>query len=182
MMPPHVRKMLPRPGLTLGLILMWLLLNNSLAVGTIVLGVLIGLLVPPFLGPRPFPRLRLKRPFALVAYALLVLYDIIQANFAVARQVLGRNSALKPQFLVVPLAVTHPVAISLFASTITLTPGTVSCEVAEDRSHLLVHALHTDDPEAEVSAMKHRYEARIQRIFAEPAVTETSDTPHEAAS
>ena len=162
-----VHKILPRPMLTASLIVLWLLLNNSLSAGQIVLAVIIGLLIPPFLGPRSQAPLIVKRPVVLLAYVLLVLHDIIKANFIVARQVLGRNSALKSHFLIVPLAVTHPTAISLFASTITLTPGTVSCEIAPDRSHLIVHALHTEDPDDEIAGMKQRYERRIQDMFGE---------------
>lgn len=162
-------RLLPRPILTASLIVLWLLLNNSLSVGQILLAILIGLMVPPLLGPRDPAPLTVKRPFALLGYVLLVLYDIVIANFIVARQVLGRNSALKSRFLIVPLAVSHPTAISLFASTITLTPGTVSCEISADRSHLIVHALHSDAPDAEIASMKERYERRIQTIFGEEA-------------
>lgn len=171
-----LKKILPRPLLSLILALLWLLLNNSLSTGQILLGLLIGLAIPPALGPRDTPPLPIRRPVALLGYVLLVIRDIVVANFIVARQVLGRNAALKSQFLIVPLSVRHPTAISLFASTITLTPGTVSCEIAADRSHLIVHALHTDDADDEIAGMKDRYERRIQRIFGE-----TEDTAMEGA-
>lgn len=164
---------LPRPMLTASLIVLWLLLNNSLSAGQILLAVSIGLLIPRFIGPRDTPPLTIKRPLALLGYVLLVLYDIVMANFIVARQVLGRNAALQSQFLIVPLTVTHPTEISLFASTITLTPGTVSCEIAVDRSHLIVHALHTDYPDQEIAGMKARYERRILNIFGKETPTAT---------
>jgi len=79
---------------------------------------------------------------------LLVLRDIIVANFEVAWIVLTvPNARLKPAWIVVPLDLRQPEAITVLAGTITLTPGTVSVEI-EDRSSL-VHAL-TDtvaDPE-----------------------------------
>jgi multicomponent K+:H+ antiporter subunit E len=165
-------KILPHPWLSLILLSLWLLLNNSLALGQILLGILLAIGIAPRSANSP---IKVKRPWRLFAYLGLVLVDIIRANFTVARQVLGRNSALKSHFLEVPLDLTHPVAISLFAGTITLTPGTVSCQLSQNGKFLLVHALHTENPIDEISALKQRYEARLSLIFnGEPS----SKPPH----
>ncbi|MHB1229964.1 MAG: Na+/H+ antiporter subunit E [Halothiobacillus sp.] len=158
-------RLLPHPRLSLTLLALWLLLNNTLAIGQILLGLVLALSIPFVLPGSTTPRLVLKRPLDLIAYIGLVLIDIIRANFTVARQVLGRNSTLKSRFLTVPLDVTHPIAISLFASTITLTPGTVSCELSNDQRFLTVHALHVENSEDEIAQLKTRYEARLLRMF-----------------
>ena len=64
-----------------------------------------------------------------------------------------------------PLDVEHPYAIALFASIITMTPGTVSAEVSASRREILVHVLDLDDPDALVAGMKSRYEAPLAEIF-----------------
>ena len=51
-------------------------------------------------------------------------------------------------------------------SAITLTPGTLSCDLSQDRDALLVHCLHAPDPEAVLEEIKTRYEARLKEIFA----------------
>ena len=79
-----------------------------------------------------------------------------------ARQVIER---LRPRFLLVPLQVESPTAITLLAAIITLTPGTVSSNVSGDRRTLLVHALSETDPEAAVALIKARYERPILEIF-----------------
>ena len=62
----------------------------------------------------------------------------------------------------IPLAA---LAITMLGGTITMTPGTVTALIAADGSSLLVHCLHTDDPEAEVAGIKSRYERRLLEIF-----------------
>ena len=91
---------------------------------------------------------------------------LAKANIDVAKIVLFKPSReLQPAWLVVPLEITTPEAIAVLMGTITLTPGTVSCDLAEDGSALLVHALHCPDPESSIDEMKTRYEARLKEIF-----------------
>lgn len=156
-----------RMGLLLLLWSTWLLLNNSLALGQILLGFLLASVMTAVVPRFEQPGLRLRNLPALLAYGALLLWDILRANLTVARQVLGRNAALQPAFLEIPLDATHPLVISLFASTITLTPGTVSCERSADGRRLLVHALHSTDTEGDIAALKSRYEARLLTIFDE---------------
>ncbi len=157
-----------RPGLVLLLWATWLMMTNSLAVGQILLGVLLASVIGAYAPRFEQPPLRIRRLPALIAYGGLLLWDILRANLTVARQVLGPVRALQPAFLEVPLSASHPLVISLFASTITLTPGTVSCELSADRRFLRVHALHSTDPAADTAALKARYETRLMAIFDAP--------------
>ena len=60
---------------------------------------------------------------------------------------------------------TSPEAITVFAGTITMTPGTVSTMLCADGSAILVHMLHVDDIDAARDGMKDRYERRLKEIF-----------------
>ena len=157
-----------RTGLVLLLWAVWLLMTNSLAPGQIVLGLVLASVIGAYAPRFEQPPLRIRRLPALIAYVGLLLWDILRANLTVARQVLGPVHALQPAFLEVPLSATHPLVISLFASTITLTPGTVSCELSADRRFLRVHALHSTDPAADIALLKARYETRLMAIFDTP--------------
>jgi multicomponent K+:H+ antiporter subunit E len=95
----------------------------------------------------------------------LVLKDIVVANFTVARVVLGPSEAVRPVFVAVPLEVRDDFPLTLLASVISLTPGTVSADLAPDRSRLWVHALSEENPEQLVQQIKHRYETPIREIF-----------------
>ena len=63
------------------------------------------------------------------------------------------------------MALTSPEAITVLAGSITMTPGTVSADLAADGRSLLVHGLDVPDPEALVAEIKTRYEARLLEIF-----------------
>jgi len=65
----------------------------------------------------------------------------------------------------VPLELTQPMSISLLASIITMTPGTVSADLSEGNAMLLVHALSCDDPDALIAEIKQRYEKPLIEIF-----------------
>jgi multicomponent K+:H+ antiporter subunit E len=95
----------------------------------------------------------------------IVLWDIVVSNLTVARIVLDPVSSPRPAWVPVKLDTTHPTAITLFATIITTTPGTVSCVVDEARGEILVHALDCDDPASAAEQMKQRYERLLMEIF-----------------
>lgn len=161
-----MRRILPHPGLTAMLLLIWLLMLNSLSMGGLVLGSIFAILVPiytaAFWPDRPAMRWRLP----LLLFLLLVVRDIIVANFHVARLILfRRNRDLRSAWLAIPLDLHSAEAITLLAGTISLTPGTVSADISSDGRHLLVHALDVADPTAEIAYIKARYERRLMEIF-----------------
>ncbi|CUB06747.1 Na+/H+ antiporter subunit E [Tepidiphilus thermophilus] len=164
----RLRRWLPHPVLSLALILAWVALQNEFAAAHWLMGAIVGVVIPRLL--RPFwpdpPPVRSWR--AALAYAAVVLWDIAKANVQVAGWVLLRRpETLRSSWLVVPLELRVPEAITLLAGTITMTPGTVSCDLAADGSALLVHCLHTEDAAATVAEIKARYEARLMRMFGE---------------
>jgi multicomponent K+:H+ antiporter subunit E len=163
---PRRATWLPHPRLSLLLLLIWLLLNDSLAPGHILLGSTLGLIIPLFT-QRFWPdRAHLRRPLLAIQLIGRVLLDIIIANFAVTRVVLGPREGIKPAFVRVPLDVKGAFGVTTLASVISLTPGTVSAELDPEQRHLLVHALSEEDPERLVEQIKIRYEAPIKEIFA----------------
>ena len=161
-----IRRILPHPVLSLVVALVWMLLVNRFAWGSLIFAAVLGLLVPVVTAPYWPGRARIGSPGRILGYLGIVIHDIVKANIDVARIVLFKPKAqLRPCWLVVPLDLTTPEAITVLMGTITLTPGTVSCDLAEDGSALLVHALHCPDPPAMVDEIKTRYEARLKEIF-----------------
>ncbi|EXS68857.1 Na+/H+ antiporter subunit E [Sphingobium sp. Ant17] len=161
-----MKRLLPHPGLTLLLVIMWMLVLNSLSVGGFLLGLFFAIVVPLFTAPfwPDRPQMRLGLP--LLGYAFLVLWDIVVANFQVAWLILfRRNRDFRSCWLSIPLELRSAEAITLLAGTISLTPGTVSTDISTDGRHLLVHALDTGDPAGEINRIKVRYERRLLEIF-----------------
>ena len=159
-----MRALIPHPLSSLAIAVLWLLLNG-LSNGQLVLAVLFALALPRLLPAPAIPSPRLAAPVVAAKLVLVVLYDIVKANLEVAVRILGPESRIRPTFVWVPLDIASPQGIAVFASIITMTPGTLSCEVTEDRRWLLVHAFHADDAAAVVADVKSRYEAPLREIF-----------------
>lgn len=158
-------RVLPQPVISAALLLTWLLLHNSVSAGLLVSGAVLAIVLP--LWTRHFwpeyPRTIRVRP--LVRLIGVAIYDIIVANLRMVVLILGPNKRLRPHFVVVPVTAQHPFAITLFASIISLTPGTVSANLSGDRRSLLVHDLDVEDPDTAVRRMKDRYEKPLMEIF-----------------
>ena len=161
-----LRRLFPHPYLSVTLGFCWVLLSNSLSLGTLILALILATAIPLFTSPWWPGRPRIKRPFAFAAYAALVLWDVIVANFHVARIILFMpRDKIRSAWITVPLDLKTPEAISLLAGTITMTPGTLTADISADGRVLLVHALHAPDPDEVRQGIITRYESRLKRIF-----------------
>ena len=162
----NVSRYLPRPMLSLSILIVWLAITNAASLGLFLLGLTLALLIPPCTrafwpeAARPFrwrPALRFLFVFA---------YDIVVANINVARRVIASPQRLSPAFVDVPLGLRDPFVATLLACVVTLTPGTLSIDVDQQHWVLRVHALDAPDPEALVQEIQTRYEAALREIFA----------------
>ena len=160
-----MRRLLPSPLLSVALLLVWLLLNDTLAPGQVLLGALLALTLPRLTVRLRPERVRLRRPLRAARLLVVVLVDIVLANIEVARRILGPESVLQPRFVWLPLDIRDPYGIAALAGIITLTPGTVSSDLSADRRYLLVHAFNCDDPAALAASIKQRYERPLMEIF-----------------
>ncbi len=159
-------RFMPHPLLSLSLALIWIALANEVSAGSIVLALVLGVLLPLLTAPFWPDRPRIRRPLKVVEYVAVVLYDIVMANLQVARLILVvPNEQLRSCYVTIPLALTSPEAITVLAGSITMTPGTLSADLAADGRSLLVHGLDVPDPDALVAEIKSRYEARLLEIF-----------------
>ena len=156
---------LPHPIASLFVLVVWLGLHSSLAPLYVVSGVLLAVLMPMLLSRALDDPVKIRRPGVALRLAAVVLWDIVVANLAVARRVLGPFGRLRPGFIEVPLDLAHPDAVALLASIIAITPGTVVADVDDARTRILVHVLDLDDPRQLVAEIKHRYERPLKEIF-----------------
>lgn len=160
-----MRRLLPHPFLSLILFVVWQLLNNSISAGQVVLALILAVVIPHLTAPLQKNHPRLRRPFLAMRYTLMLLWDIVVSNVEVAIQVLGPLRKLNPGFIVIPLDTREDLPITLLASSISLTPGTVSVEVSKDRSYLYVHVLNLGDEAKLIATIKQRYEKPLKEIF-----------------
>ena len=105
---------------------------------------------------------RARRVVALMA---LFIYELVLSAVRVAMLVLKPNMNLKPGIIAYPLKVDRDLEITLLANLITLTPGTLSVDVSDDRRFLYVHALDCSDPEATREDIADGFERKILEAF-----------------
>ncbi len=162
-----MRKLFPHPNLSLMIAIFWLLLVNKFALGSVIMAMFLGIVIPLATAAYWPGRPRIARPGLFLSYIGIVLYDVFVSSFAVAKVILFmKPEQIKSAFIVVPIDLPSPEAVTLLAGTITMTPGTLTADISTDGTVLLIHSLHAPDPIAIKDEIKSRYEARLKRIFA----------------
>lgn len=160
-----MNKLVPAPWWSLFLLAFWLLLQNKVSVGATLLGIVLAVVIPLYtLRARDY-RTTLHHPLLAVQYFFILLGDIIVSNFNIAAIILRPRKNIKPALIEFPLEISGTVPITILASTISLTPGTISAELGRDGRSILIHALNVDDPQATIQQIKLRYERRLKEIF-----------------
>lgn len=143
----------------------WLTLQQAIDPGNVLTAIVLGLVIPRLVSGFIGPGVTLHSIPTLLRLTGIVLWDIIRSNITVAKLALSPTRVPHPAWVLVPLDIEHPNGMALFATIITMTPGTVSCIIDERRHEILVHALDCDDPVAAARDMKARYEAPLREIF-----------------
>lgn len=160
-----LNRIFPMPIDSVVLFIVWLMLNDSVSLGHIILAAFFAITIPLICYPLQSDQPRVHKPRKIIRYFLVLVWDIIVANLRVARLILSRNDKLKPAFIAIPLDIEGALPITLLASTVSLTPGTVSADISKDQCWLYVHVLDIDDEQALICEIKTRYETPLREIF-----------------
>lgn len=101
----------------------------------------------------------------IVSFFFFFLYELVKANLEVAYEVSTPNYKMSPGIVKIPLDVKSNAGITLLANLISLTPGTLSLDVSNDRKVLFVHAMYISNREDFVKSIKNGFEKRILEIW-----------------
>jgi len=93
------------------------------------------------------------------------LLDLLRANIRMAGIILSPKMKLRPAVIAVPLILKSEPAIILLANLMTLTPGTLTLDISNDRRMLYIHTVYLDDPEAFKQQLLDGYEKRLKELF-----------------
>ena len=162
-----MRRILSFPLGLAGLIVLWLLLNQALSPGQVLLGSAVGLVgLWAFTALDP-ASVRVRRLGAILRLASLVGADIVRSNIAVARIILGlaRRRERRSGFVEIPLDLRHPYGLAALACIITATPGTLWVSFDDAKATLMIHVLDLVDESEWVRTIKGRYERLLLEIF-----------------
>jgi multicomponent Na+:H+ antiporter subunit E len=155
-----------RPILTPILAIVWVLITGSASPANILVGLGAAALALAIVREpgRRLARYRV-RPLHLLMLALTFLKELALSAWTVAVTVVSPRMEVGPGIFAFPLTVTRDFEITLLANLITLTPGTLSVDVSDDRKTLFVHALDCSDPQAARRAIAEGFERRILEAF-----------------
>lgn len=110
-----------------------------------------------------------KKYFVIVpqvfGFIFFFLFQLIKANIQVASDVISPKIKLEPAIIKYPLDARTDLEITLLANVITLTPGSFSLDVSDDRKALYIHAMHINKKEDFIKEIKNGYEKRILKIL-----------------
>ncbi len=152
-------------SINLILALVWISLTDSFTLEGLLVGFLLGLvalwMAQPIFGDTGTYFVGLLRAVQLILYFLK---ELVLSSARVAWAVVNPGRKIAPRILEVPLDVKTDLEIMTVASLITLTPGTLTLDVSEDRKKLYVHAMFANDPEAEIRALKDGMERMVRRV------------------
>jgi multicomponent Na+:H+ antiporter subunit E len=106
-----------------------------------------------------------SRARRVMSLFLLFIYELVLSAWRVAAMVLSPRMDIKPGIIAYPLKVDRDFEITILANLITLTPGTLSVDVSDDRRILYVHAMDASDPEATKRDIAEGFERKIMEAF-----------------
>ncbi|OBZ95994.1 cation:proton antiporter [Pararhizobium polonicum] len=152
-------------AVNLMLTLIWAAVSGSFSIHNLLLGFAAGALSLWLVREHLPASLHRVRPVKLLLLVGLFVKELALSAIKVAIMVLKPDMRLKPGIFAFPLTLTRDFEITLLANLITLTPGTLSVDVSEDRKTLYVHALDCHDPAAEKRAISSGFERRIREAF-----------------
>ncbi|WP_417265140.1 Na+/H+ antiporter subunit E [Brumimicrobium sp.] len=100
----------------------------------------------------------------IIGFAFYFLYELVKANLQVAADVVTPKFYMEPGIIKYPLDAKTDLEITLLANVITLTPGTLSLDVSDDRKVLYIHAMYVSDKDEFIDSIKNGFEKRILKI------------------
>lgn len=150
------------------LALLWSALTGQFALENLITGFVLGYIVlylmrGVFGGGQYF-----EKGAQVVRFILFFTWELLVANIRVARDVLRPGPLrLQPRVIAVRVDLQGAVPLTLLANVLSLTPGTLSLDISDDKETLFVHAINSPDEEATVLEIKNGFERLVSDLFSQ---------------
>ncbi len=151
------------------LIFVWFAFTSSFDIQEVITGILVSLVLSLFLSKTfnelGFPPFSIKRGFFFLTYFIVLLWEIIKANFDVAYRIIHPKMPIKPGIVIIKTKLKSNIAKLALANSITLTPGTFTLDIRDDQ--LLIHWINvkTTDIEEDTKIIGEKFEKYLRIIF-----------------
>ncbi len=151
--------------------LAWCFVHGTISINNFIVGLILGpFVIRPFRELYDFDQKISYKDIAghipaLIRYLIVLAVEIMKANIMVAKIVLQPKIDIKPGIIEVPIRTQTDVGITAIANTITLTPGTLTIDVSDDKKVLYVHSIDATDPEGVASSIRDDLEKYVLEAF-----------------
>ena len=145
--------------------LAWAAIAGNFSILNIFVGFMFGLLAIWLVREQLGAGLYFRKSRKIISLMFLFLYELVLSTIKVAFLVLKPKLDFEPGIIAYPLTVKSDSEITLLANLITLTPGTLSVDVSDDKKTLYVHAIDATDPEAIIADISSGFEQKVIEVF-----------------
>lgn len=159
-----MKRALAYPLLWLALFGMWLLLNDSLAPGHLLLGAVLASFGCWALAALEPPKPHIGRIGSIVRLFATFIADVVASNIAVIGLILSGRPP-RSTFVTIPLELKEPNALAVLSCIVTATPGSAWIHYDSTLGTVMIHVLDTPDGAAWGAALKRNYEERLLEVF-----------------
>lgn len=143
----------------------WVALTGTFAVANFFFGFALSFFVLWLLSRSERDRKYFRVVPQAIAFFFFFLYELVKANLQVAYDVVTPTFYMNPGIVRVPLDARTDLEITFLANLISLTPGTLSLDISDDKQVLYVHTMYLDDKEAFISGIKNGFERRLLALL-----------------
>lgn len=150
--------------LNLILTIVWVFLTGSLEIVNFIFGFILSFLVLWLISRKQENRKYFAIAPRLISFFFYFIYELIKANIQVAHDVVTPKFYMKPGIVAYPLDAKSDLEITILANVISLTPGTLSLDVSDDKKILYIHAMYVSNKEEFIEDIKKGFERRILSI------------------
>ena len=147
--------------------MLWALLTGKVSVGNLTLGFVLGYFALTLLYSRAEEKKTsyFQKTMQIVRFALFFTKELVVSSWRVAVDVVKPLPLMRPGVVGIPLDAKTDLEITLLANVISLTPGTLSLDVSEDRKTLYIHAMYVVNPDDLRKEIKDGLERRLLELL-----------------
>ncbi|MBD3226507.1 MAG: Na+/H+ antiporter subunit E [Caldithrix sp.] len=106
-----------------------------------------------------------SRAFKVLSLVVYFLIQLFKANLRVAMDIVTARHYMVPGIIKLPLDARTDLEITLLANLISLTPGTLSLDVTQDKRFLVIHAMYVENVQDFKHDLKNGFEKRLLEVL-----------------
>lgn len=105
-----------------------------------------------------------KKIYYIIEFIVFYLFKLTQANIYIAYDILTPTMHTSPELIKIQMRLKSDAGMLLFSNLVTMTPGTLSIDITEDRKYIIIHVLYGRDKESVIKEID-KVQNRVKRLL-----------------